>query len=99
MEGELARVGLCRLTHRLRFGRLLPAPVDEGAVDEHAVGRPVLGQRERLVAVRRLPLHPLQHGLRLGAGADAQHVGAGDVEERLQVVTAVDLQGVRFNRG
>ena len=59
----------------------------------YAVGRPVLGQRECLVAVRRLSLHPLEDGLRLGAGADAQHVGAGDVEERLQVVTAVDLQG------
>ena len=67
--------------------------MDQAAVDEYAVGRPVLGQRERLVAVRRLPLHPLEDGLRLGAGADAQHVGAGDVQERLEVVTPVNLCG------
>ena len=65
--------------------------MDQAAVDEYAIGCPVLGQRECLVAVRRLSLHPLEDGLRLGAGADAQHVGAGDVQKRLEVVTSVNL--------
>ena len=80
-------------TYRLGLGRLLSPPVDQAAVDEYAVGRPVLGQRERLVAVRRLPLHPLEDGLRLGPRAHAQDVGAGDVQKCLEVVATVNLLG------
>ena len=80
-------------TYRLGLGRLLPPPVDQTAVDEHAVGRPILWERERLVAVRRLPLHPLEDRLRLGPRTHAQDVGAGDVQKCLEVVATVYLLG------
>ena len=78
--------------YRVGLRRLVSAPVDERAVDVEAVRGPVLRQRQRLVPVRRLALHPLEHPLRLTARAHADHVRACHRQEVLERVGAFNLK-------
>ena len=78
--------------YRVRLGRLVPAPMDERAVDVDAVGGAVLRQRQRLVAVRGLTFDPLQYALGLSAGANADYIRPGHGQKIFQRVWALDLK-------
>ncbi len=70
--------------------------MDERAIDENPICGPVLGQRQRLVAMRGLSLHSLEDALGFGTSANADHVGTRHVQERFQVERTVNLEKAKL---
>lgn len=65
--------------------------MDQGSVDEEAIGSSVLGQGQRLVSMSGLSLHPLQDTLSIRSGSNSYDIRPSHVQEGFEMMRTVDF--------